>query len=38
MRHEGNLRLLYIHKLLKEQTDEEHTLSTVQLIRILKEE
>ncbi len=39
MRNEGNgkLRLLYIYKLLKEETDEDHMLSTVQIVKALKE-
>ena len=33
---DGKLRLMYLYKILNEQTDEEHPLSTVQLIEILE--
>lgn len=35
---DGKLRPLYLLKLLKEHTDEDHTLSTTQLCNMLKEE
>ena len=39
MRNEGTgkLRLLYILRLLQEETDENHTLSTAQIQKALKE-
>ena len=35
---DAKLRPLYLLKILKEQTDENHKLSTVQLCQILKDE
>ena len=34
---DGKLRPLYLLKILKEQTDEDHTLSTSQLCKMLKD-
>lgn len=35
---DGKLRPLYLLKILKERTDEDHTLTTAQLCKMLKEE
>ena len=35
---DGKLRPLYLLKILKERTDEDHTLTTAQLCKVLKEE
>lgn len=35
---DGKLRPLYLLRILKENTDEEHSLSTAQLCAILKED
>ena len=37
MNNDSKLRPLYLAKILYEQTDEEHYLTTVQLINILEE-
>ena len=38
MEKEGRTRLLLVLEILRERTDEEHTLSTAELERILREE
>lgn len=38
MENESKLRLLYIYKILHEKTDESHTLTTTQIIDILKKD